>query len=165
MSLVRDLQRLNLWDADMLEMLKYYDGSLQRIPGIPDEIKQRYLTAFEIDASWLLYCASRRQKWLDMGQSLNLYMAEPSGKKLQDTYMTAWKVGLKTTYYLRSQAATQVEKSTVDINRFGIQPRWMKSNSPSSTVQVNRATDNNQETEEPSSTMVCNLGEDCEACQ
>ncbi|BCL78411.1 ribonucleoside-diphosphate reductase [Ktedonobacteria bacterium brp13] len=165
MSLVRDLQRLNLWDTEMLEMLKYYDGSLQRIPGIPDEIKQRYLTAFEIDSSWLLYCASRRQKWLDMGQSLNLYMAEPSGKKLQDTYMTAWKVGLKTTYYLRSQAATQVEKSTVDINRFGIQPRWMKSNSPSSAVQVNRANDNNQETEEPSSTMVCNLGEDCEACQ
>src|SRR6202035_2812981 len=106
--LVEKLKELNLWDAEMVDDLKYFDGSIAEIERIPDEIKRVYLTAFEIEPDWIIECGSRRQKWLDMGESLNLYLAEPSGKKLQDTYMTAWKVGLKTTYYLRSQAATQV---------------------------------------------------------
>jgi ribonucleoside-diphosphate reductase alpha chain len=158
-ALVADLQLLGLWDAEMLDDLKYYDGSLLEIERIPDTIKERYLTAFEIDPSWLIEAASRRQKWIDMGQSLNLYMYQPSGKKLSEMYFSAWQKGLKTTYYLRTLAATQVEKSTLDINRRAIQPRWMKSRSASSNVRVERpATEVDENT-------ACNLGEDCEACQ
>jgi len=158
--LVNDLKAAGLWNAEMLEALKYYDGSLQELPMLPDALKQRYLTAFEIEPSWLIECASRRQKWLDMGQSLNLYLAEPGGKKLHDLYLRAWKKGLKTTYYLRTLAATQVEKSTVDINRWGMQPRWMKQNSPSSAIQVMRETP-----QQPTDTLTCSLTDDCEACQ
>lgn len=152
--LVNDLKQLDLWNADTVEALKYFDGSLQELPFVPDHIKQRYLTAFDIEPSWLIECASRRQKWIDMGQSLNLYLFNPSGKKLHEMYLFAWNKGLKTTYYLRTLAATQVEKSTVDINKWGIQPRWMKNSSPSSAIQVERDTPN-----------VCSLDGDCEACQ
>jgi ribonucleoside-diphosphate reductase alpha chain len=158
--LVNDLKAAGLWNVEMLEALKYYDGSLQELPMLPDDLKQRYLTAFEIEPSWLIECASRRQKWLDMGQSLNLYLAEPGGKKLHDLYLRAWKKGLKTTYYLRTLAATQVEKSTVDINRWGMQPRWMKQNSPSSAIQVTRET-----RQQPTDALACSLTDDCEACQ
>ncbi len=158
--LVHDLKAAGLWDAEMLDALKYYDGSLQTIAAIPLEIKQRYLTAFEIDPAWLIECASRRQKWLDMGQSLDLYLAEPGGKKLQELYLLAWRKGLKTTYYLRTLAATQVEKSTLDVNRWGIQPRWMKNSSSSSTIQVERAHPTQQ-----ADGQACVLGEECEACQ
>ncbi len=111
--LVDDLKELGLWDSVMVNDLKYYDGSIQQIERIPDEIKQLYATAFEIDARWLIEAASRRQKWLDQAQSLNLYMQEPSGKKLDNLYKLAWVRGLKTTYYLRSMGATHVEKSTM----------------------------------------------------
>ncbi|MGI9215102.1 MAG: ribonucleoside-diphosphate reductase subunit alpha, partial [Gammaproteobacteria bacterium] len=94
--------------------LKYFNGSLQQINRIPQNIKAKYLTAFEIDPQWLVDCASRRQKWIDQGQSLNLYMANPSGKKLDQLYKNAWLSGLKTTYYLRSLGATGAEKSTID---------------------------------------------------
>jgi len=137
-SLVYDLRELNLWDRDMLEELKYNDGAVADIERIPEFIKERYRTAFEVDPKWLIECGARRQKWIDMGQSLNLYLSQPSGKKLNDMYMLAWSKGLKTTYYLRTLAATQVEKSTVDINKFGIQPKWMKSKSASSDVQLQR---------------------------
>ena len=158
-ALVVDLKRLGLWDDEMLDDLKYYDGSLLDIERIPDAIKQRYLTAFEVDPSWLIEAASRRQKWIDMGQSLNLYMVEPSGKKLSEIYFAAWNKGLKTTYYLRTLAATQVEKSTLDINRRAIQPRWMKNQSASSNIQITRpATEVDEDT-------ACTLGEGCEACQ
>lgn len=112
--LVHDLKKLKLWDEVMVHDLKYYDGSLQRIERVPAEIKARYATAFEIDASWLVEAASRRQKWLDQAQSLNLYMAQPSGKKLDELYRLAWLRGLKTTYYLRTLGATGTEKSTVN---------------------------------------------------
>jgi ribonucleoside-diphosphate reductase alpha chain len=161
--LVNDLKAAGLWQAEMLEALKYYDGSLQELPQIPAALKQRYLTAFEIEPRWLIECASRRQKWIDMGQSLNLYLATPSGKHLHEIYMLAWKKGLKTTYYLRTLAATQVEKSTVDINRWGIQPRWMKHSSPSSAIQVSREGLRNENGAPPSA--ACSLDEDCEACQ
>ncbi|MGR9106671.1 MAG: ribonucleoside-diphosphate reductase subunit alpha [Gammaproteobacteria bacterium] len=111
--LVADLKALNLWDEVMINDLKYYDGSLQRIDRIPAELKILYATAFEIDARWLVEAASRRQKWIDQGQSLNLYMADPDGKKLDTLYKLAWVRGLKTTYYLRSLGATHVEKSTL----------------------------------------------------
>lgn len=111
--LVNDLKALNLWDEVMVNDLKYYNGSVQPISRIPDEIKARYATAFEIDPIWLVEAASRRQKWIDQAQSLNVYMAKPSGKKLDNLYKLAWLRGLKTTYYLRSMGATNAEKSTV----------------------------------------------------
>jgi ribonucleoside-diphosphate reductase alpha chain len=111
--MVHDLKRLGLWDEVMINDLKYYDGSLQPIDRIPDELKAIYATAFEIDPRWLVEAGSRRQKWIDQGQSLNLYMAEPSGKKLDNLYKLAWVRGLKTTYYLRSIGATGAEKTSV----------------------------------------------------
>jgi ribonucleotide reductase alpha subunit len=100
--LVRDLKRMGLWDEVMIADLKFYDGSLSRIDRIPPELRAIYATAFEVDATWLVEAASRRQKWIDQAQSLNIYMAGASGKKLHDTYTLAWLRGLKTTYYLRT---------------------------------------------------------------
>jgi ribonucleoside-diphosphate reductase alpha chain len=111
--MVHDLKKLDLWDEVMINDLKYYDGSLQPIDRIPTELKAIYSTAFEIDPRWLVEAGSRRQKWIDQGQSLNLYMAEPSGKKLDNLYKLAWVRGLKTTYYLRSMGATGAEKTSV----------------------------------------------------
>jgi ribonucleoside-diphosphate reductase alpha chain len=111
--LVTELKALNIWDEVMVNDLKYYDGSIQNIQRIPAAVKQRFATAFEIDPSWLVEAASRRQKWLDQAQSLNIYMAAPSGKKLDQLYTLAWLRGLKTTYYLRSLGATNAEKSTI----------------------------------------------------
>ncbi len=136
--LVEDLKQQGLWDDVMVNDLKYYDGSLQHIDRVPDELKAIYSTAFEIDSRWLVEAASRRQKWIDQGQSLNLYMAEPSGKKLDNLYKLAWVRGLKTTYYLRSLGATAVEKTATM--------------EPESTID-----------EEP---KVCSiLDPDCDACQ
>ena len=112
--MVRDLKALGLWDKVMVNDLKYYDGSLQAIERIPADIKQRYATAFEVEPRWLVDAASRRQKWIDQAQSLNLYIAGASGKKLDVTYRMAWLRGLKTTYYLRALGATSAEKSTLD---------------------------------------------------
>lgn len=112
-ALVRDLKERGLWDEVMVSDLKYYDGSVGQIDRVPDDLKALYATAFEMDASWLIEAASRRQKWLDQAQSLNLYLANPSGKKLDALYRLAWRKGLKTTYYLRASAATSVEKSTL----------------------------------------------------
>lgn len=111
--LVADLKELNLWDEVMVNDLKYFNGSVQPINRIPAELKTRYATAFEIDPLWLVEAASRRQKWVDQAQSLNIYMAKPSGKKLDQLYKHAWLRGLKTTYYLRSVGASNAEKSTV----------------------------------------------------
>ncbi len=153
--LVDKLKANGLWDAEMIDDLKYFDGSILEIDRIPNSIKKVFLTAFEIEPDWIIECGSRRQKWIDMGQSLNLYLAAPSGKKLNDMYMMAWKKGLKTTYYLRSLGATQIEKSTTDINKRGLQPRWMKSESASSRVVVERETP-----------KACSLDdESCESCQ
>ena len=111
-QLVIDLKALGLWDAVMVSDLKYFDGSLQKIDRVPADLKQLYATAFDVDPTWLIEAAARRQKWIDQAQSLNLYFAVPSGKKLNDTYLLAWQRGLKTTYYLRSLGATAAEKST-----------------------------------------------------
>ena len=154
--LVEKLKERGLWDEEMIDDLKYFDGSIREIEKIPDDLKNIFLTAFEIEPEWVIECGARRQKWLDMGQSLNLYLSEPSGKKLHQMYMFAWEKGLKTCYYLRTLAATQIEKSTVDINKRGLQPRWMKNKSASSNVAVVR------EEEKP---KACNLGEACESCQ
>ena len=111
--LVRDLKRLGLWDDVMVMDLKHFDGSLRAIDRVPQEVKALYATAFEVEPTWLVEAASRRQKWIDQAQSLNIYMAGASGKKLDETYKLAWLRGLKTTYYLRTSSAQQVEKSTV----------------------------------------------------
>lgn len=154
--LVEKLKALNIWDGEMIDDLKYFDGSIQEIERIPSEVKSLFLTAFEIEPDWIIECAARRQKWIDMGQSLNLYLAEPNGKKLHQMYLLAWEKGLKTTYYLRAQAATQIEKSTLDINKRGLQPRWMKNKSASSNIELSR---------EEVKPQVCTLGEGCESCQ
>jgi len=111
-NLVRDLKKLGLWDEVMVADLKYFDGSLSRIDRVPSDLRTLYATAFEVDSSWIVECASRRQKWIDQAQSLNIYIAGASGKKLDDTYKLAWLRGLKTTYYLRTLGATSAEKST-----------------------------------------------------
>jgi len=112
--LVRDLKARNLWDQVMVNDLKHYDGSVQNIDRVPADLKQLYATAFEVEPRWIVDAASRRQKWIDQAQSLNLYINNASGKKLDVTYRMAWYRGLKTTYYLRSLAATGTEKSTVN---------------------------------------------------
>lgn len=152
--LIEALKKANLWNPDILDDIKYYDGSIQEISEIPEEIKSVFVTAFEIDPDWLIECGSRRQKWIDMGQSLNLYLAQVSGKKLHDMYIRSWKKGIKTNYYLRSLGATQIEKSTLDINKEGrsLQPRWMKNTSATQNVQVVR-------------NAACSLEEGCESCQ
>ncbi|MES2142424.1 MAG: ribonucleoside-diphosphate reductase subunit alpha [Pseudomonadota bacterium] len=112
--LINDLKTIGLWDAVMLNDIKYYDGSLQKIDRIPEKLKQLYATAFEVPAHWLVEAGSRRQKWIDQSQSLNLYMAEPSGKKLDELYKLVWLKGLKTSYYLRTLGATHTEKATLN---------------------------------------------------
>jgi len=159
--LVDLLKERGLWDAQMLDELKYYDGSVQNIGRIPAEIRRQFLTAFEVEPKWLIECAARRQKWIDQGQSLNLYLAEPSGRKMHDMYMLAWRSGLKTTYYLRTVAATQVEKSTLDVNRFGVQPKWMKNKSASSDIEIRR-----DEGAPEAPPVLCPIDDPtCEACQ
>lgn len=154
--LVEKLKEINLWDEEMIDDLKYFDGSIREIERIPTEVKNLFLTAFEIEPEWIIECAARRQKWIDMGQSLNLYLAEASGKKLHQMYMLGWEKGLKTQYYLRSLGATQIEKSSIDVNKRGLQPRWMKNKSASSNIVVERSEDKPK---------ACNLGEACESCQ
>ncbi|MBK1687072.1 ribonucleoside-diphosphate reductase subunit alpha [Rubrivivax gelatinosus] len=121
--LVRDLKRLGLWDDVMVMDLKHFDGSLRAVDRVPDELKQLYATAFEVDARWLVEAAARRQKWIDQAQSLNIYMAGASGKKLDEIYKLAWTRGLKTTYYLRTMSATHAEKSTVAPGAMNAVPR------------------------------------------
>jgi ribonucleoside-diphosphate reductase alpha chain len=110
--LVDDLKALGIWDDVMLEDIKYFDGVLEQITRIPESVRAKYPTAFEVEPKWLIDCAARRQKWMDQAQSLNLYIAEPSGKKLDEMYKLAWRSGLKTTYYLRSMGASSTEKYT-----------------------------------------------------
>lgn len=117
--LVEELKRIGLWDFEMLGKLKYRDGSVQDINEIPSPLRAKYKEAFEIDAEWLLRAAARRSKWIDQSQSLNIFFSGASGKMLSDTYLAAWELGLKTTYYLRSLAASQVEKSTLGTEQYG----------------------------------------------
>jgi ribonucleoside-diphosphate reductase alpha chain len=116
-ALVLDLKSLGLWGADMVDKLKYFDGSVQAIDEIPLHIRSKYKETFEIDPSWTIKHAAVRGKWIDQSQSINIFTSTTSGKKLSDIYMDAWTMGLKTTYYLRSLGATSIEKSTIDINK------------------------------------------------
>ena len=146
--MVNDLKERGLWDDVMVSDLKYFDGSVQQIDRIPDDLKMLYSTAFEIDPRWLVESASRRQKWIDQAQSLNLYMSEPDGRKMDNLYKLAWIRGLKTTYYLRSLGATHVEKSTLSGGR------------ENRLAAVDRTGDSQAEPQ------VCSLDDaDCESCQ
>jgi ribonucleoside-diphosphate reductase alpha chain len=120
--LVADLKNLGLWDEVMIADLKYFDGNLARIDRVPADLRRLYATAFEVDPSWLVEAGARRQKWIDQSQSLNIYISNASGKKLDDTYKLAWVRGLKTTYYLRSLGATHAEKSTVKAGQLNAVP-------------------------------------------
>lgn len=117
--LVAALKERDLWDDGMCQRIKYYDGSIQQIASIPDDIKKLYKTAFELDPEWLINISARRAKWLDQAQSHNIFMQGTSGKKLNDVYFAAWRSGMKSTYYLRTLGATQIEKSTLDAKEFG----------------------------------------------
>lgn len=117
--LVADLKALNLWDFEMIGLLKYNDGSVKDIASVPERLKEKYKEVFQIDPSWLIRSAAHRGKWVDQSQSLNIYFAGSSGKELANIYEYAWSLGLKTTYYLRSLSASQVEKSTVNASEFG----------------------------------------------
>jgi ribonucleoside-diphosphate reductase alpha chain len=129
--LVRDLKALGLWDEVMIADLKYFDGSLARIDRIPADLKARYATAFEIDPGWLIEAAARRQKWIDQAQSLNLYLAAPSGRKLDEIYKLAWERGLKTTYYLRTLGATAMEKTSAPVEAsVPAEPRFCSIDNP-----------------------------------
>ncbi len=150
--LVEELKARGLWDEVMVHDLKYFDGSLKNIERVPQDLKDIYATAFEVEPHWLIEAGSRRQKWIDQSQSLNLYMAEPSGKKMDNMYKLAWRKGLKTTYYLRTISATHAEKSTIASGALNA-----VSNSTKSEPQI--ATD-------ITSVSVCLLADpECEACQ
>ena len=142
--LINDLKSRDLWDEVMIKDLKYFDGQLQPINRVPDDLKAIYSTCFEIDTRWLVEAAARRQKWIDQSQSLNLYIPDSDGKKLDSAYKLAWIRGLKTTYYLRSLGATHVEKSTSD----------------TSGSNLNAVKSNDEEAKQ------CLIDDpDCEACQ
>ena len=150
--LVKALKERGLWDNVMVNDLKYYDGSAQPIERIPADLKEQFRTAFEVEPRWLVEAASRRQKWIDQAQSLNLYIGEANGKKLDVTYKMAWLLGLKTTYYLRAIGATQTEKSTISDGKLN-----QVSSGPETPAEFNQAAD---------VPKACSIDEpDCEACQ
>jgi ribonucleoside-diphosphate reductase alpha chain len=171
--LVDELKKLNLWDEVMVADLKYFDGSLAKIDRVPAPLRQLYATAFEVDASWIVEAGARRQKWIDQAQSLNIYMAGASGKKLDETYKLAWVRGLKTTYYLRTLAATSAEKSTGQGGELNAVPTsggvggGMASASRASSLESSiKASAPKHVAQEPEAPKFCSLDNpDCEACQ
>ena len=163
--LVNDLKQLGLWDEVMAHDLKYFDGSVQRIDRVPQNIKDIYKCAFEIDAKRLIDAGSRRQKWIDQAQSLNLYMSQPSGKKLDELYKHAWLSGLKTTYYLRTIGATHTEKTTITDSRLNKVGRG-EDGGMSAMAAASQITAPAAAPAEVSGPKVCSiLDPDCEACQ
>ncbi|CAA2101959.1 ribonucleoside-diphosphate reductase subunit alpha [Variovorax paradoxus] len=165
--LVRDLKRLGLWDDVMVMDLKHFDGSLRPIDRVPQDVKALYATAFEVETTWLVEAAARRQKWIDQAQSLNIYMAGASGKKLDDTYKLAWLRGLKTTYYLRTQSATHAEKSTVQSGRLNAVSSGNEAPSGMSALEAAAAAAQAQMNAIPATDIAfCGVDDPtCEACQ
>lgn len=164
--LVADLKKLELWDEVMVVDLKHFEGSLERIDRIPVELKQLYATAFEIEPKWLVEAASRRQKWIDQAQSLNIYMMGVSGRKLDETYKLAWLKGLKTTYYLRSSSATHAEKSTVHTGTLNAVPSSVSAAHVQSINQTIDGRENLSASLPATDVKFCSLDDPgCEACQ
>jgi ribonucleoside-diphosphate reductase alpha chain len=164
---VRDLKRLGLWDDVMVMDLKHFDGSLRRIDRVPEDLKALYATAFEIETQWLVEAAARRQKWIDQAQSLNIYMAGASGKKLDETYKLAWLRGLKTTYYLRTVGATQAEKATVSSGQLNSVSSGAAGPAASgATLRADAGATKAQALGPASDVKFCAIDNpDCEACQ
>ena len=176
--LVEDLKKLELWDEVMVHDLKYFDGSVQAIDRVPDEIKAVYKCAFEVDPKRLVDAGSRRQKWIDQSQSLNLYMSEPNGRKLDELYKHAWTSGLKTTYYLRTMGATHAEKTTISDSRLNkVAGSGQPSGGGASTTGVTGSGESSRPPSTPTASAATNgnggqmpqacsiLDPDCEACQ
>lgn len=166
--LVEDLKKHNLWDQEMLEELKYYDGSVQMITRIPQELKAKYKEAFEIDPEWLIKLTAARAKWIDQSQSHNVFMKGVSGKKLSDIYMAAWHAGLKCTYYLRTLGASQIEKSTLDAKKYGYtQKRVYAQGAESESVETNVDVSSETASITPETPRACSLSTDpeCDVCQ
>jgi ribonucleoside-diphosphate reductase alpha chain len=180
--LVAELKKLNLWDEVMVADLKYFDGSLARIDRVPGPLRQLYATAFEVEPRWIVEAGARRQKWIDQAQSLNIYMAGASGKKLDETYKLAWLRGLKTTYYLRTLAATSAEKSTGQGGELNAVPTsggmgamagaasitaaGASSGAGASVASNIRASAPKHAVQEPEAPKFCSIDNpDCEACQ
>jgi len=157
--LIKELQSEGLWNKEMLDQLKYFDGNLQSIEQIPQQIKDKYKEAFSIDPIWLIKISAARGKWIDQSQSHNVFMQGVSGNKLSEIYITAWQLGLKTTYYLRTLGASQIEKSTLDAKKFGFTQKRI--------YTMNNEQDKPTTTPNSTSQQACNLLEDptCEACQ
>ncbi|HKJ90747.1 MAG TPA: ribonucleoside-diphosphate reductase subunit alpha, partial [Oceanipulchritudo sp.] len=146
--LVRELKQRRLWDDDIRDQLKYFDGDLSKIERVPEDIRIRFLTAFEIDHDWIVRAAARRQKWIDQAQSVNLWLAHPDLKTLSHMYRSAWHKGLKTTYYLRTLGASNIEKATVSIKQ-----------------EASRNKTYTEEEKKACSIEAMMNGEECEACQ
>ena len=164
--LVRDLKRLGLWDDVMVVDLKHFDGSLRPIDRVPQDVKALYATAFEIETSWIVEAAARRQKWIDQAQSLNIYMAGASGKKLDDTYKLAWLRGLKTTYYLRTMGATHAEKSTVKAGKMNSVSSGETASGMSALEAAANAAQAQLNTSPATDIKFCAIDDPgCEACQ
>ncbi len=166
--LVRDLKRAGLWDEVMVMDLKHFDGSLTRIDRVPEDVKSLYATAFEIETKWLVEAAARRQKWIDQAQSLNIYMAGASGKKLDETYKLAWLRGLKTTYYLRTFSATNAEKSTVKSSQHNAVSNGSRNEAVAESARTSRSPMTSVAADDTvgSDVKFCALDNpDCEACQ
>jgi ribonucleoside-diphosphate reductase alpha chain len=169
--LVRALKERGLWDTVMVNDLKHFEGSVQKIARIPEELKAIFATAFEVDTRWIVDAASRRQKWIDQAQSLNLYIAGANGKKLDITYKMAWLRGLKTTYYLRALGATSAEKSTINTGALNaVKPASVEA--PVVAAQAVEEKKPEAQVEEDGFTtaapvpMACSIDNpDCEACQ
>jgi ribonucleoside-diphosphate reductase alpha chain len=170
-ELVMDLKALCLWNREMLEQIKYYDGQIASIPSIPSDLKRKYQTAFELDPIHMIKITAVRGKWIDQSQSHNVFMQGVEGKKLDEIYTTAWRCGLKTTYYLRTLGASQIEKSTLDAKKFGYtQKREYKA------LDSEKSFETEKEQNEPSivpavsaasklDRSACELDESCESCQ
>ncbi len=157
--LVADLKKLGLWDEVMVADLKYFDGNLARIDRVPAELRSLYATAFEVDPAWVVEAGARRQKWIDQSQSLNIYIGQASGKKLDESYKLAWQRGLKTTYYLRSMGATHAEKSTVRAGQLNAVPEGGVPAAQAGAAAASRASD------EPE-IKLCKIDDpECESCQ
>jgi len=169
--LVEDLTRLGLWNDEMLDRLKYADGNVSRIPEIPDELREKYKEAFDIDPLWCLKLTASRAKWIDQSQSHNVFVKGTSGSLLSEIYLAAWRYGLKTTYYLRTLAASQIEKSTLDATKYGFTQK--RQYGALATPRASRAGGDNggvQRVEvafgEAPDASLCRIDDpDCESCQ
>ncbi|MBS1988329.1 ribonucleoside-diphosphate reductase subunit alpha [Candidatus Dependentiae bacterium] len=163
--LVNDLKKLGLWNQDMLDQLKYCDGNIQLIQSIPVHIKEKYKEAFEIDPEWLIKMTAVRGKWIDQSQSHNVFMQGVSGQKLNDIYLLAWRSGLKATYYLRTLAASQIEKSTLDAQKFGFTQKREYSKVQESAIGQNDGQDETSFTGDLGQRSCGIEDESCESCQ